>query len=60
MIKKRITLHRSDFKNYKILDVYLNNLGIKDTSINEIDIHLDIKTINKHFKNDVFIEINKD
>jgi hypothetical protein len=59
-IKKRITIYRDSFKSKNILDVYLNKLGINDNSINEIDIYIDIKTINKTFKNGDFITINKD
>ena len=59
-MKQRITIYRDSFKSKNILDVYLNKLGINDNSINEIDIYIDIKTINKTFKNDDFITINKD
>ena len=57
--KKRITLYRSDFSSNDILDIYLNKLGINDKTINEIDIYINIKTINKSFKNNDFITINK-
>ena len=58
-MKQRITIYRDSFKSKNILDVYLNKLGINDNSINEIDIYIDIKTINKTFKNDDFITINE-
>jgi len=57
--KKRLTLHRADFKTENILDLYLEKFDIYDNSILEIDIYIDPKTIEKESNLVDFITINK-
>ena len=58
-MKKRLTLHRADFKTENILDLYLEKFGIYDNLILEIDIYIDPKTIKKESDLVDFITINK-